>query len=97
MRYIKVTLSTNYVGEENDKILGVADGVTDNTINEYCDELAFDNADSFGSIDRYREEMEESDIEFEDSDAYSFSIEELGDKTLEEIEEEYGEVDEIIR
>ena len=73
MRYIKVTLSTNYVDVDSttEKIFGVADGVTDDVIHRYCNGLAFPG--------------------------YSFSIEELGNKTLKEIEEEHGEVSGIIR
>jgi hypothetical protein len=72
MRYIKVTLSTNYVDVDSttEKIFGVADGVTD-VIHRYCNGLAFPG--------------------------YFLSIEELGNKTLKEIEEEYGEVSGIIR
>lgn len=46
----------------------------------------------YGIFDDEQEACEESGIEFDESDCYSYSYEVLDDMTREEIEEQYGEI-----
>ena len=47
MRYVKFTASTPYCGTDNERYVAFRDGATDDEVDEYADDFARDNAESF--------------------------------------------------
>ena len=93
MRYFKCENSTDMIGTDEILVVGFDDDTSDQYIEEYFHDTAIDNAESYGVLDDAKAECEEAGIEFIADEHYSYEYEELVDMTVEEIEEEYGEVE----
>jgi hypothetical protein len=80
-------LETGYCGEDSNEVYEFPDETTEEALDEYGRDLAFDNFEMFGHS--VEEEEEESGIEYEPI----FSWEVL-DGYREDIESEYGHIQE---
>ena len=89
--FVLFNLSTYRAGCDVHEVYEFPDGTSEQEINDYGDNLAYDNAEMHGVFDEAREDCEESGLEFDEGEYYSSSYEVLN-MTREEIEEEYGEV-----
>lgn len=81
--FVKMCLRTNRVGCDFDEVYEVDDNYTDEELTEVAHDLARDNAEMYGIFD--------DDGDFEDEGNYWGYWERL-EGTREEIEEEYGEI-----
>lgn len=89
--FVLIKCDTCRVGTSLEEVYEFDDNTTEDQLQEYADDLARDNADSYGIIDDEIAESEESGIEFEDGSCYWATVEVL-DNTREEILEEYGDI-----
>lgn len=90
--FVLIECSTCRVGCETSDVYEFEDGTTEATLEDYAKDIAYDNAELYGIFDDERASCEESDIEFDESDCYSYEYTVLKDMTREEIEEQYGEI-----
>lgn len=90
--FVLIKCDTCRVGCSSTEVYEFEDGTDEEALDVYADELAHENAEMYGIFDDERESCEESGIEFDESDCYSYSYEVLDDMTREEIEEQYGEI-----
>ena len=88
---VLIKCSTNRVGCDKQEVYQFDDNSTEEYLQEYADDLARDNAESYGIFDEEREEAEDSGIEFIEDECYNGSYEIL-DMTYDEALDEYGEV-----
>lgn len=89
--FVLIKCDTCRVGTSLEEVYEFDDDTTEDQLQEYADDLARDNADSYGIIDEEREEAEDSGIEFIEDECYNGSYEIL-DMTYDEALDEYGEV-----
>ena len=89
--FVLIKCDTCRVGTSLEEVYEFDDNTTEDQLQEYADDLARDNADSYGIIDDEITESEESGIEFEGGSCYWATVEVL-DNTREEILEEYGDI-----
>lgn len=90
--FVLIKCDTCRVGCSSTEVYEFEDGTNDEALDTYASELAYENAEMYGILDDERESCEESGIEFNEGDCYSYSYEILEDMTREEIEEQYGEI-----
>ena len=90
--FVLIKCDTCRVGCSSTEVYEFEDGTDNEALGVYASELAYENAEMYGILDDERESCEESGIEFNESDCYSYSYEVLDDMTREEIEEQYGEI-----
>lgn len=91
--FVLIKCDTCRVGTSLEEVYEFDDDTTEDQLQEYADDLARDNADSYGIIDDEITESEESCIEFEEESCYWATVEIL-DNTREEILDEYGDIHE---
>lgn len=91
---VLIKCTTNRVGCDTEDVYRFDDNATDEYIQEYADNLARDNAESYGILDEERENCEADGIEFIEDEHYSATYEKL-DMTETEAIEEYGEIMEV--
>ena len=89
--FVLIKCDTCRVGTSLEEVYEFDDNTTEDQLQEYADDLARDNADSYGIIDDEIVESEESGIEFEEGSCYWATVEVL-DNTREEILEKYGDI-----
>lgn len=89
--FVLIKCTTCRVGCDSEMVYEFPDDTTEYELQEYATDTARDNADMYGIIEDEIEEAENSCID-EDS-CYSGSYEILN-KSKDEIEEEYGEIEE---
>ena len=83
--FVLFNLETGYVGEDATEVYEFDDDTSEDTFDEYGQQLADDHAEMFG----HTAEEETDGVEYEGgTDTYEM----LEDMTREEIEEEYGEL-----
>lgn len=90
--FVLIKCDTCRVGCSSIEVYEFEDGTDNEALDVYVSELAYENAEMYGILDDERESCEESGIEFNESDCYSYSYEVLEGMTREEIEEQYGEI-----
>lgn len=90
--FVLIKCDTCRVGCSSTEVYEFEDGTDNEALDVYASELAYENAEMCGILDDERESCEESGIEFNESDCYSYSYEVLDNMTREEIEEQYGEI-----
>lgn len=90
--FVLIKCDTCRVGCSSTEVYEFEDGTDNEALDVYASELAYENAEMYSILDDERESCEESGIEFNESDCYSYSYEVLEDMTREEIEEQYGEI-----
>lgn len=91
---VLIKCTTNRVGCDTENVYRFDDDSTDEYIQECADDLARDNAESYGILDEEREYCEANGIEFIEDEHYSATCEKL-DMTDAEAIEEYGEIMEV--
>ncbi len=82
----------NMVGCDDTTVYEFPDGTPLKELEGYAEEVSRDNADMYGAFERAESEAEECGVE--ESDIYSYSVEVLEGVSREEIEEEYGDIQE---
>lgn len=93
MRYFLCNLETVECGTDQQIVCAFNDDVKEDEIDSSICDMARDNADSYGVLDRAEEEAKETEIEFIEDEYFSYDYEELEDMTEEEIEDKYGEIE----
>lgn len=83
--FVLFKLETGYIGEKSMEVYEFDDGTSEDTFDEYGQQLANDIAEMYGHI--VGEEID--GVEY-DGGTYTYEI--LEGMTREEIEEEYGEI-----
>lgn len=83
--FVAFKLETGYVGEETTEVYEFDDDTSEDTLNEYGQQIADDNAEMYG----HTAGEDNNGVEYEGG-TYTYEI--LEDMTKEEIEEEYGEI-----
>lgn len=91
---VLIKCTTNRVGCDTENVYRFDDDSKDEYIQEYANDLARDNAESYGIFDEERENCDDSGIEFIEDEHYSATYEKL-DMTDAEAIEEYGEIMEV--
>ena len=92
--FVLIKCTTCRVGCDSETVYEFPDDTTEDGLQEYATDAARDNADMYGIIEDEIEEAENSCIEFDEDSCYSGSYEILN-KSRSEIEEEYGEIEEV--
>ena len=92
--FVLIKCTTCRVGCDSEMVYEFPDDTTEDELQEYATDTARDNADMYGIIEDEMEEAENSYIEFDEDSCYSGSYEILN-KSRDEIEEEYGEIEEV--
>lgn len=83
--FVLFNLDTGYAGEDTTEVYEFDDNTSEDTLNEYGQQLADDHAEMYG----HTAGENTYGVEYEGG-SYSYEI--LEDMTREEIEEEYGEI-----
>lgn len=89
--YVLIKCDTCRVGTSSEEVYEFDDDTTEYQLQEYANDLARDNADSYGIIEDEMAESEENGIEFEEESCYWATVEVLNN-TREEILDEYGNI-----
>lgn len=90
---VLIKCDTCRVGTSTEEVYRFDDDTTDDALQEYADDLARDNADSYGIIEEEMAESDRNGIEFEEDTCYWATVEKLN-MTEEDAIEEYGEINE---
>lgn len=90
--FVLIECNTCKVGCDIADVYEFEDGTTEATLEDYAKDVAYDNADLYGIFDEERETCEESGIEFDESECYSYEYTVLEGMTREQIVEQYGEI-----
>lgn len=93
MRYFLCSLETAEVGTDQQIVYAFNDDVKEDEIDSCIHDMAIDNANSYGVLERAMEEAEEIGIEFIEDEYFSYDYEELEGMTEEDIEDQYGEIE----
>lgn len=93
MRYFLCNLETVECGTDQQIVYAFSDDVKEDEIDSCICDMARDNANSYGVLEKAMEEAEEMGIEFIEDEYFSYDREELKDMTEEEIEDMYGEIE----
>ena len=83
--FVLFNLETGYVGEDATEVYEFDDDTSEDTLDEYGQQLADDHAEMYG----HTAGEDNNGVEYEGG-TYTYEI--LEDMTKEEIEEEYGEI-----
>ena len=93
MRYFLCNLETVECGTDQQIVYAFSDDVKEDEIDSCIRDMAIDNANSYGVLERAMEEAEEIGIEFIEDDYFSYDCEELEGMTEKDIEDQYGEIE----
>lgn len=77
MKYYECECTTIMVGTDLNFAICVKDDVPMEQLEEYCEETARNNAESYGVFEEEEQSLEESGIEFIEGECYSFSLKEI--------------------
>lgn len=92
--FVLIKCTTCRVGCDSNTVYEFPDDTTEDELQAYATDEARDNADMYGIIEDEMEEAENSGIEFDEELCYNGDYEILN-KSRDEIEEEYGEIQEV--
>ena len=70
--FVLIKCDTCRVGCSSTEVYEFEDGTDDEALDTYASELAYENAEMYGILDDERESCEESGIEFNEGDCYSY-------------------------
>lgn len=90
--FVLIKCDTCRVGCSSTEVYEFEDGTDNEALDTYASELAYENAEMYGILDDERESCEESGIEFDESECYSYEYTVLEGMTREQIIEQYGEI-----
>lgn len=88
---VLIRCTTDRVGCDTENVYEFDDDSAEEYLQEYANDCARDNAESYGIFDAEREEAEDNGIEFIEDECYNGSYEIL-DMTYDEALDKYGEV-----
>lgn len=90
--FVLIECKTCQVGTETSDVYEFEEDMDDEGLDAYARDIAYDNAESYGVFDEERAMCEDSGIEFDESECYSYSYTVLKDMTREQVIEEYGDI-----
>ena len=90
--FVLIECKTCQVGTDVSEVREFEDGTSTEDLDSYARDIAYDNAESYGVFDEERAQCEDSGVEFNEDDCYSYSYTVLEGMTREQIEEEYGSI-----